>query len=41
MGGWGAEKAWNDFSGAENFVGCFVLGVKIWHEMYCPGMFCH
>ena len=21
-------------------MGCFVRGVKKWHGMFCPGMFC-
>ena len=21
-------------------MGCFVKGVKKWHGMFCPGMFC-
>ena len=26
--------------GWQIFVGCFVWGVKKWHVMFCPGMFC-
>ena len=34
------KTAWDVLSGAANIVGCFVRGVKKWHEMFCPGMFC-
>ena len=26
--------------GWQIFLGCFVRGVKKWHGMFCPGMFC-
>ena len=34
------KTAWDVLSGWQIFVGCFVWGVKKWHGMFCPGMFC-
>ena len=32
------KTAWD--AGWQIVVGCFVRGVKKWHGMFCPGMFC-
>ena len=34
------KTAWDVLTGWQIFVGCFVRGVKKWHGMFCPGMFC-
>ena len=46
------KMAWDVLSGVSKLhgmfcsrwqidVGCFIMGVKKGHRMFCPGMFCH
>ena len=39
MSGWQKQRGMF-CTGWQIFVGCFVRGVKKWHGMFCPGMFC-